>query len=1273
MRLWKNSLRLLGRLVLLLVVAAATLIIFFPGLLTKYFQLYANYKYLDPLGLRVSYQGFEGDLFGTMKFDQVLVTTADGGFYLAAENVEINIDFLRLIRRDLSLDEVHLERVEVQLPSGEISGHLADMQLPELPWVSIRSLRIDEGWIHQGDVDLWFRISGNLDVTQSVTLKQSRLEMTHPQLPDTVVLQSELLTYDGRSIVVRNGHLAYRSYQAELNGAVQLKPELQLDLAVAMEWVPRLPQQPDWITVQSLHGRLEGPLETLQCDLVLGLLWRDDPLDLAEARFNLIPGGLQLERLHLVHLGQGLTVSGKVYYDGGLTLEADFDRMHLKTLMPELPDLTLDGPVRFSAQRRGNQLDSLDLELALKQLRFRGLRIGAIRGRLHLDDGVLSVVDTVGLHFAGSEMQLWGTVDTKRKLLDLEVYLQTDSLATLLAAAGLPVINGRANGQIWGSGPFTDPSLTGAVMLTGTSYQGLRVGQAFVQFVMDSSLTRPTGRLSISMGDLDLLGNPVEGGEAEFIFAGDTIFTPAFRLYRGFDKLTARGSLIRGEPTQLFLDTLAIIRNAELLATGGLLATWDAGRVELAPQTFQVANGEVSLVGDWLDSRDFSFQISTQRRVDIEGLYRLLGRPPASAGSLDLHASARNRAGDFKLDGSIIARDGNFNRVPFTKFKTEFQVANRRLTFTTLDWQTVEGRATMTGSLSYAANQNHPLGLGKADSLQFSGQVTDFQFHDLQPYLPWTYETRGLVTGELSVHGPVVDPVYEASLIFREPKFDLFTGESLSGQMRYEDQVLAFDDLYLKTPTGEYTGAARLPLDLRPGTPRSQMATDGPIEAALTGHASQLDWLATYFEAIDSLHGDYLLELAVGGTWNQLIRNGRLQVSNGRVELYLMENPIEDLSGDLLLENNRLQVLYLAGRTPREPVGELVGRIRQSVFGRLSGLRGQGDSQLGVTGTVDMTEFFSPRFDLRITGQEVYFATPLKEIEAVGSADFTFTGKDTIDLKGEFIPEPGGLLFRMEFAETESYVLREPDQGPIIRYDIRVPFHTGAYVRNTEVDAEVEGEITLTAMGSEEFHYAGTIDIVSGELMYNGYQFVFDEGTVVFEPSRFNPQFNIRATTEVPVGLEAVDVTLIFSGTLEEPRLNFQYPPTMPYTESDLLSLFTLGDPAIAAGDPARAATLSLGRIMLRESEQYARRLTGLDRFQIQTGGYRSTLGSEGLRINLGKRLSPRWYIGLQADPTLTFEQYDYQVAFRLSSNMFLEGSRSPGQYRINYRLKYRY
>ncbi len=144
MQLWKNSLGVLGRSVLLLIVAAATLIIFFPGLLTKYFQLYANYKYLDPLGLRVSYQGFEGDLFGTMQFDRVLVTTADDGFFLAAENIELNIDFLRLIRRDLSLDEVHLKRVEVQLPAGEISNQLADLQLPELPWVSVRNLSIDE-------------------------------------------------------------------------------------------------------------------------------------------------------------------------------------------------------------------------------------------------------------------------------------------------------------------------------------------------------------------------------------------------------------------------------------------------------------------------------------------------------------------------------------------------------------------------------------------------------------------------------------------------------------------------------------------------------------------------------------------------------------------------------------------------------------------------------------------------------------------------------------------------------------------------------------------------------------------------------------------------------------------------------------------------------------------------------------------------------------------------------------------------------------------------
>ncbi|MFB0516768.1 MAG: translocation/assembly module TamB domain-containing protein, partial [Candidatus Neomarinimicrobiota bacterium] len=62
----------------------------------------------------------------------------------------------------------------------------------------------------------------------------------------------------------------------------------------------------------------------------------------------------------------------------------------------------------------------------------------------------------------------------------------------------------------------------------------------------------------------------------------------------------------------------------------------------------------------------------------------------------------------------------------------------------------------------------------------------------------------------------------------------------------------------------------------------------------------------------------------------------------------------------------------------------------------------------------------------------------------------------------------------------------------------------------------------------------------------------------------------------------------------------------------------------------------------------------------------------EEVRIHIGKRLSPKLYVGMQADPTMSFNQY--QIAYRLSRNMSLVGSVDHnGLYQINYRLKLRY
>ena len=335
---------------------------------------------------------------------------------------------------------------------------------------------------------------------------------------------------------------------------------------------------------------------------------------------------------------------------------------------------------------------------------------------------------------------------------------------------------------------------------------------------------------------------------------------------------------------------------------------------------------------------------------------------------------------------------------------------------------------------------------------------------------------------------------------------------------------------------------------------------------------------------------------------------------------------------------------------------------------------------------MDMNQFFNPDIDMYITGENVYFTTPLREIEAVGSLSLHIAGKDTIQVGGQYTPEPGALIIKSEITGPELYVVPEEDDGTLFIYNINVPFYGGAVIRNKEINAEVEGEITLTASGAEEFRYAGNVEVISGEFDYNGYNFSVIEGSVLFEPSEFNPQFYIRAVTDVeiptarsfddgqPPELELTEISLTMSGKLDEPNILFES-NSSAYTQSDLLQLFALGNTSVVSSDPGATARWSLGNMILREIERDAQESVGLDRLKILTGNGGSTLpGESGIRIHVGKRLSPRLYVGIQADPTLSFNQYQYRVAYRLNRSMSLEGSVDPnGLYQVNYRVKYRY
>ena len=1283
MKLLRQSLNILGKIALVVAIAAVSLVMFSPNIIARYLQGYANRVYLNPIGYRLSYQNFKGDFLGTMNFSEVSIRSMDGRVAIVALNADLNIDIIRLLPRDLAFDEISIDTLIVEVPTGT-GDRLERIPIEKLPWLSVRHLLIKRGTISTADGDLTFRLEGQLELRDRATLDEASIELAHPSLADTVGLKATRLEFDGATLTVTDGEARHGGSRIVLAGSIDLLPELAFDLRAAATTLDPIKLLPDWLAVNGFLGRIRGTPERVELQLSLDATTQGKTFDRAEIRLVVRPAAIDLTRLNLVLNGQQITASGNLKSEGESRIEARLSAADPAEFIPGAAKMILDGRVTAIFPSGVNNWESISVALDLNRLQYQGKQVSRIRGRIARNGNIWSITDTVSARLPGGDVQLWGNIDAAERALDIEVYLHADSLAMLLAMFDLPEVSGRADGQMWISGSELSPSLTGALLLSNTSFAGLSADQSFVQFVLQDVRSHPNGRLLASLGDLDLFGLPAEGIELELFLSGDTLRANYLRIYQGVERLATKGFARLVHPYELVLDTLTVTRNTEPLAAGPLTLRETADGSFAISNRIEVAGGTIGLSGTWDSQADFDIDLSVEN-IDLERLYRFLGQPAAYRGIVVADGKIANHGNRLDVSGEFQASNGTSGEIPFSRVESVFDIHGGTLTLHNLDWTGLEGSWAAKGSFIYADDPDRFGSLGAVTAINLQGSLDHYQFHELQSALPWSMQTYGLMSGTFQVTGSPEAPHYVADLRATAPRFDRITGRWLSGHLDYQDELLTFKNLELRTARGHYTGGGYLPADLSPTAEKLDVIRDRPVNLLFKGAASELEFLPPYFDEIDSLQGDYRMELALSGSFGRLIRDGWVGVQDGRAELFMMENPITSITGRAVIEANQLRVLNMTGKTPKPSTTGVIGQVG-AFFSRIGGQANRDESHIEVSGTMDMTEFFHPGFNLQITGSKVYFATPLREIEAVGNASFSVVGKDTIHINGQFIPDPGALVFAAEIIGPRSYNVPEPDGGVLILHNINIPFYGGALVKNSEVDAEVEGEITLTATGSEDFRFAGNVELVQGTFDYNGYSFDIIEGSVLLDPSEFNPQFYIRAVTEVELPartdfnsagspeLELTEITLTMSGKLDEPNLLLESNSTA-YTQSDLLQLLALGDASLAIPDAVVTAGRSVSNLILRELQRDARKTVGLDRLRILTGGSRTTLpGQSGIRVSLGKRLSPRLYVGIQADPTLSFNQYQYRVAYRLNRTMSLEGSLDPnGLYQINYRIKYRY
>ena len=173
-----------------------------------------------------------------------------------------------------------------------------------------------------------------------------------------------------------------------------------------------------------------------------------------------------------------------------------------------------------------------------------------------------------------------------------------------------------------------------------------------------------------------------------------------------------------------------------------------------------------------------------------------------------------------------------------------------------------------------------------------------------------------------------------------------------------------------------------------------------------------------------------------------------------------------------------------------------------------------------------------------------------------------------------------------------------PSVARAVKLGVTVRIERNAWVRRTDADIELGGDLKITKAPDEGVQIVGTIRLLRGWYVFQGRRFTLDEGTITFTGvTPANPSFDITAVFKNP----NYRVTIHVGGTSQKPELTLSSDP--PLEQADILSVIIFGKPARDLGKgesialQQQALQLASGYVMpeLRASVMDALGLDTLD------------------------------------------------------------------------------
>lgn len=1141
-------------------------------------------------------------------------------------------------------------------------------------------------------------IKGSCSISSdSISLFIDYANMGFDVINEEFMFKNASITLISDSMTIHGCHIENRSTKMEIAGYVLLDSTFAMDLICNVEnvnFLERLPNQhrlfidDDYLDIE---GRITAQNQLVSTDFKFSGKFKDNLITNGTLIGNFDKSDFNFSEFSFRSENQKMqsSISGNI--ESGLSADVLIDQIDFSQWQLMKAHTQLNGLISLDVTGNILSPDSVFADVSLNDVHFDTLAVDSVKGKLAYAFGKLETIDTIRVQFEKTDLKLEGWCNLDSNSMNIRAYFYSEDIDALSDLSRISQLKGRLEGFLEATGNLKSPDLRGWLRGYDIGVSDLYFEDAIARFGLLNIQEKQFGDIYVEAinGTTSLFEDPIPLASLIFRFEGDTSIVRSIRVVGEDMNIEVQGKII--EFSDFYFDKInAYSQGNTLQNIDPIHFSWNADTISLDEVRFSLNGGTLIVSGESINKKIQSAVMNVSG-FDIDPFNAYLKGSEGVAGILNGLVSYVDTSETPTVYSRMEVNNANlfgkqFNNVRFESRLTKNQVKLENILFEDNEKGYMNGYGTI--------NCHFPLTEGVAfidstDSLDLQLQFENFAFSTFSSFILPKLPKDGKLFGSLSITNIMNAPQFNYQLKVMDPVLDRISGNELLLKGEYKDQKLEFTNITFRDDKGVANGSGYLPFTFALKPRHKVFNKDSSMYMNFSIHTSALEFLSQYINSVESIEGVYDLAISISGTPNNPVRSGNVIAKNGIIRLRSLENPITGVVGSAILQNNKMEIVsfdgYMLRPASRSRVDKFKRILRAYTWDILfPSAISSNEPNVSIAGDIDFTKFFKPVFNVHINGTELYMRSLLAEQEGILNGVFTFQGGDTLNIEGEI--DINEFIIRREFQPSEPLI----EESSVGRGYTNINLHTiipgNLYFRNSQLDCELEGEMWIIKNGSDPYRFSGTLDIRKGKFFSYGWEFEIVRGSVIFDPTEFNPILDIEAKVDLASyaqsdttdtrSNEEDNVFVRLSGDLQNPTLEFE---SGKYSESDIIRFLTRTQ--LGEEDPLNQDRLSadarniIGMWFERQLEKSISRISGLDEFELRTrGNLLSNQQPDQWSFVLGRKITPNLYLKYERSLSLIEPNQQFGVEYRLNRNISITGDiNQEGLLMINYLYKYRY